>query len=396
MATELKRDRDATALSIAERDRRYALIRSALRERGIDAVIATGSNLVYLGGGLPGERFGVLPAEEGEPFTAVLEWRHLVDIPAQVLLDAQDWVTDLRSSRNPSGVVDRLKELRLENGTVGFAGPFAHQAYAFIQKALPSVSLVDASDVLENVRTIKSAEEIALIDRANDVFTAAVERIHKTARPGMLGREVMQIGLNAMWDAGGDLDSTFSINFGPIPAQNPVLANICLDKRIQDGDIATLTAHSHYLHYAGHSDQEIVFGEPKQRHVDMFESVKKVRQSVLSRVRAGATHRELVDAYGDACRETGFQTSDHSQMHQYGIDVPEFPGRAFRIDDAKGGKGLGGAGNFTLTTGMIYSISPTVVDESTGDLLLGGTSLAVTDDGFQELGVRDVELLVVS
>jgi hypothetical protein len=43
---------------------------------------------------------------------------------------------------------------------------------------------------------------------------------------------------------------------------------------------------------------------------------------------------------------------------------------------------------------MVFSISPTLADEETGELLLGGTSLVVTDDGYQELGARPVELLV--
>jgi Xaa-Pro aminopeptidase len=387
---------DNAPLSVAERDRRYGLIRAAMAERGIGAIIVRGTPLLYLSGGIPGEQFGVLPAEADEPFTEMLEWRHLSDIPASVVLEAQDWITDLRSGRNPGPMVERLKELKLEEGTVGFAGPFPQQAYGFIKKALPSVELVDASDILNDVRTIKSGEELDLIDRANRVFNAAVEAVHAKGRPGMTGSDLMHIGVSAMWDAGGDLDSTFSINFDRVPAQNPVLASICLNKRIEEGDIATLTAHSHYQNYAGHSDQEIAFGDPDPRHLAMFEAVKKVRAAVLSVVRAGATQRDLVDAYTDACTQTGFQTSDHSQIHQYGLDVPEFPGMAYRIDDAKGGKGLGGAGNFTLTSGMVYSISPTVVDEATGDLLLGGTSLAVTNNGYRDLGARDVELLVTS
>lgn len=383
------------SLSLAERDRRYALIRNELSERNIDAVIVGGSHLLYLSNGLPGEMVGILPREETESFTAILPWRFLVDIPKQVLLDAQDWVTDLRSGRAPPPpVIERLKELRVEAGTVGYAGPFSHQLHSALVRAMPGLVLVDASDILNNVRTIKSDEEIALIDRANHIFNAAIARIHAEARPGMLGREVVQIGLNAMWDAGGDIDSAFSFNFGDTPAQNPVLAEICLDRTIHEGDVGTLTAHSHYRHYAGHSDQEIVFGEPKERHVEMFEAVKSVRSQVLERVRAGVTHKDLVETYNSASSETGFETSEHSQMHQYGLDVPEFPGIAYRLKDGKGMRGLGGAGNFRLETGMIYSISPTLIDGPTGDLLLGGTSLAVTENGYRELGAREVELLV--
>jgi Xaa-Pro aminopeptidase len=386
----------AHALSLGERDRRYGMIRAAMQEKGMDALIAAGTHLLYLSGGLPGEFFGILPTRPEDEFEALINWRHLVDIPHEVLLGSQEWVKRVRSGRNAAPLADRLRELRLENGTIGFAGPFSHEAYSVLMKAVPSIKLLDASDILNNVRTIKSPEEIDLIDRANHVFNAAIQRIQEAARPGMLGRDVVRLGLNAMWDAGGDLASTFSFNFGARPAQNPVLAELCLDRRIERGDIGTLTAHSHFHHYAGHSDQEIAFGDPKPHYVKMFEGVKKVRAAVLKRVRAGATQRDLYDAYAAACAEVGYGTSEHAQMHQYGIDVPEFPGPAFRIADNKGGRGLGGGGNFTLVTGMIYSISPTLLDNDTEDLLLGGTSLAVTDDGYRELGARPVDLLVAA
>ena len=232
MVSEIKKVADVAPLSLAERDRRYALIRAALSERNVDALIVTGSQLFYLSGGLPGEIAGLLPTDENEAFAAVISWRYLVDIPKQVMLDAQDWVTELRSARSPApGLIERLKELRLENGTIGYAGPLSFQAHSGIMKALPSVELVEVSDILNNARTLKSGEEIELIDRANQVFNAAITAIHETARPGMLGREVVQIGMNAMMDAGGDIDSAFSFNFGPDPTQNPVLAQYCLDSR---------------------------------------------------------------------------------------------------------------------------------------------------------------------
>src|SRR5204863_3508771 len=137
-----------------------------------------------------------------------------------------------------------------------------------------------------------------------------------------------------------------------------------------------------YGHYAGHSDQEISFGEPKPVHHDMFDAVLQVRDEVLKKVRAGVTHRDLQQAYEEACKHTGFKSSVHSQMHQYGIDVPEFPGPEFKAD---------GPRNFVLKPGMIYSISPTLVAPDGEDTLLGGTSLVVTEDGYRELGDRKVE-----
>ncbi|HXS41088.1 MAG TPA: M24 family metallopeptidase [Stellaceae bacterium] len=385
-------DKTCPPLSVAERDRRYLAIRAALREAGLQGLIVTESHLLYLSNGIWGETYGLLPTEE-EEFEVILPWRYLVDLDPRVVIDSQDWVKRVSSGRDPSPLVARIKQLKLDGARLGFAGALSHQDFSFLMKALPSLELVNAEAILNNIRTIKSNDEIALIDRANQVFNAAIVRICEAARPGMLGREVIALGRAAMWEAGGDLASTFTLNFGARPAQNPLLADITLNSPIKDGDVATLTAHAHFHHYAGHSDQEIVFGTPKPRHVEMFEAVKKVRAGILKEVRPGLTNRELHDCYEACCSGSGFLTSEHSQMHQYGLDVPEFPGPAFKMADPRN-KPLAGGGNFALTKGMVFSISPTLGDGESGELLLGGTSLVISDKGYRELGARPVELLV--
>jgi hypothetical protein len=87
-------------LSLQERDRRYAAIREQLRERGVDCLIVTGSNLFYLTNHLPGEQVGLLPTDPGVPPTVQLNGRHLVDVSPEVLLEAQDWIGDVRNSAN--------------------------------------------------------------------------------------------------------------------------------------------------------------------------------------------------------------------------------------------------------------------------------------------------------
>jgi Xaa-Pro dipeptidase len=175
-------------LTLNERDRRYKAIREQLAQKGVDGVVVTGTNLLYLSNALPGEMFGFLPTDEAGAFTGILTWRYLADVSPQIILDAQDWVRDIRSGRDASPIVERIKELKLENGTIGLAGPVSHGAYRVISSALPSLKIVDVSDVFENVRTTKSAEEIGLLDWANYIFDAAVERVREVGPAGVLGR----------------------------------------------------------------------------------------------------------------------------------------------------------------------------------------------------------------
>jgi Xaa-Pro dipeptidase len=382
-------------LTVDERDRRYARIREALREKGVDCAIATGTNLFYLTNGIPGQRAGLLPASD-EPLTVALNGRHLADLPAEVVVSSQDWVTDVRPGNDAGPLLERIRELKLERGTIGFADAgVPHNLYAQIAKSLPEATLTDVSDVFQNVRTIKSPEELAMIEQANHVFDAGIRGMVQHVRPGMTGAEATREMIKAMWAAGGDLESLISVNFGNVPKQNPVLAELCLERTIQWGDVATLTAHAEYGHYAGHSDQEIVFGEPKPLHREMFQAAVEVRGAVLGAVKPGATQRDLIDTYRQACKQTPFRPSPHSQIHQYGIDVPEFAGPAFRVADTGSEGRLGSVGNFRLEVGMVYSISPTIVAADGEDTILGGTSLVVTESGYRNLGDREVEMLVV-
>src|SRR5579862_819786 len=339
-------------LTRGERDRRYRELRAALKGRGVDCTVVVGTNLFYLTNGISGERMGLFPTDDQHPLLVVVNGRHLVDVPASVILDSQDWVEDVTGANDAGPIVARIQELRLEKGTIGLANKdMALGLHQQLRRALPDAKLVDVSDVFANVRTIKSDEEVALIEQANRVFDAGIERMHERVRPGMTGSEAVREAIQGMWAAGGDLDSTIGFNFGSVAKQNPVLGDLCLTRTIQWGDMGTVTGHSEY---GGHSDQEISFGEPNQLHKEMFDAVLEVRDTVLRHVKPGATQKELEGVYRQACEKTGFKWSVHSQMHQYGVDVTEFPGSAYSVGD-------GDARNYTLAPGMLYSISPTLV-----------------------------------
>src|SRR5213596_2622297 len=144
------------SISLQERDRRYAAVRERLRERGVDAAVLSGTNLFYLPNGLPGERSGVLPTRD-EPIMVAINSRHLADIPASVVEESQDWVKDVRPGNDASPAIDRIKELRLEQGVIGIIESEIRNAfYAQLRSALPGASFVRVDDIFLDLRTIKS------------------------------------------------------------------------------------------------------------------------------------------------------------------------------------------------------------------------------------------------
>jgi Xaa-Pro aminopeptidase len=119
----------------------------------------------------------------------------------------------------------------------------------------------------------------------------------------------------------------------------------------------------------------------------MAEAVRFLRSAVLQQVRPGVKQDALSAAYREAIRETGFRATGATDMHSYGLDVPERPSR--------NGAGWNERVEFTLQPGMVYSISPAVMAPDSEDVVIGGSSLVVTDDGYRELGSRPIELLSI-
>jgi len=379
-------------LSIDERDRRYALLREALRQRGVDCAIVCASNLFYLTNGILGERLGLLPTEVIPP-TVTLHWRNLVDIPPDALHEIQGWVEDLRQGNDASALVERIRELRLEHGVIGLGlatvlgqGGLSHVFYAELQAAFPSARFVDVSDVFLNARAIKSDEEVSMIERANDIFGTAVRAVCERVRPGMLGVRFIQEGTTAMWDAGGDLSSTLVASCGPIAVRQHVVQELSLGRTIEPGDVAILTGLARYGGYAGHGDQEICFGPPSRLRLEMIDAVRFLNDAILKHVRPGAKHSDLGSAYLSAIAETGFRPTGATDLHPYGIDAPERPSRE--------GAAWNDRSDYELQPGMVYSISPAVMAPN-DDVMIGGSSIVVTDTGYRKLVSRAIDLLSI-
>ena len=193
-------------LSLAERDRRWATVRKEMAARGLDAIVLWGwpmmwdfytANARYLCpiGGNAEFNVLVFPAS-GEPVSIVqmptfLEgWR-----------SAQDWVADIRPRKGTwaDSVVTRLKELKLESGKIGmdgYAGPLdpdgwlPHNVHTRLVELLPNARLIAMDDMLEKVRSIKSAEELDVLAKAANLGDLMLATCRDLARPGVKECEV--------------------------------------------------------------------------------------------------------------------------------------------------------------------------------------------------------------
>ncbi len=271
------RDRlELPRMSIAERDRRWATTRQQMRERGIDCLVLWGwpatwdfctANARYLSpiGGNAENNTLIFPLQ-GEPTSFVF-----MPTFVEYWKRAQDWVGDVRCRRGTwaETVVSRLKELKLENATIGMdglAGPLdpdgwvPYSVVEALRAALPNVRFVDLGDLLETTRSVKSAEELTMLEKAAGLGDKMLQACKSRARPGVRESEVYGHMMEAMLADGGEEPTLFLWACDRYPFPHPF--RLPTTRPMEARDIITCEIHPKTGGYFTHVERTFCLGEP--------------------------------------------------------------------------------------------------------------------------------------
>jgi len=191
-------------LSIAERDRRWAVVRSLMRERNLGGLLVAGFRAREMYESYLSDDYNegcvVFPLE-GEP--VVLTWAHLRVLRARWSAERGHplWVKDYRVATTGAHAAQVAREKGLAGGHLGVVGLHSsaptelHGAIpaAWWQEfsgALAGTAFEDISEEFSHLMLVKSAEEIAQVRYAAQAAEAACRVIADVVEPGV-GEEVV-------------------------------------------------------------------------------------------------------------------------------------------------------------------------------------------------------------
>src|SRR5215470_18203274 len=192
-------------LSLAERDRRWARVRSLMRGRGFDGLLVAGFRSremyeTYISDDY-NEGCVVFPLE-GDP--VVLTWAHLRVLRARSSAERGHplWVNDYRVATTGAHAAAVAREKGLANGRLGVVG-LKSSAPTELHGAIPAtwwqeftgvlagVAFEDISEEFSHLMLVKSAEEIAQVRYAAKAAKAACQVIAEVVEPGVGEEAVM-------------------------------------------------------------------------------------------------------------------------------------------------------------------------------------------------------------
>jgi len=305
--------------SLAERDRRWKAIREKMAEEHLDALVcppnlgnstdwqADARYVSHVGGGADAS-IGVVFPLEGD-VTVVATSAHERWGPK-----IQDWVTDVRevNRRYGDGMADRLLELGLEKGRIGVSGlgfgtrtpegTIFHGTYEALRSKLPQAEFVPASDLLQEIRQVKSQEEIDVLQRSVDLVERGLDAQAYWAQPGVPDYVVWAETMHAMFVRGSEL----SVHFNWISGANPGRTLTRPTQRpLEKGDIIIKEIESSVIGYRAQQLRPLAVHECPPMIMELAKLHSEMYDELLAFLHPGVTIGQVVEK----TRELGSQVA---------------------------------------------------------------------------------------
>ncbi|MFM1933374.1 MAG: Xaa-Pro dipeptidase [Bacteroidota bacterium] len=339
-----------TPISAEERKSRVAKAQKLMAEKNIQAIILdAGINMNYYTGisWHPSERsmLAVIPAKGEINFIcpAFEEDRFLEMAPAGTKVSI--WEED----ENPFALTTCvLKGIGIEKGQIGIDEFCRFFIFDGLRKT-SNFQFVNADAITIPCRIIKSAAEIALMQKANDATVKAIQAGIAALSLGCTPRQISQKIAQAHTEQGavhGFASVTFGVatSFPHGSSRKQILKN---------GDVVMLDCGCSVGGYESDITRTIVFGEPSEKQKQIWDLEKKAQQAGFEAAKLGAPAENVDHAARKVVVDAGFGPDykmpglPHRTGHGIGMSGHEW-GNMVRGNKAP------------LEIGMCFSIEPTI------------------------------------
>jgi len=360
---EIQNERFAHPIPNRELKRRWSLVRNAMKEQEIDCLIMQNDNQ-FLSGYI----------------------RYFLDLPANgyrttILFPANEEMTVINhgSANDPPfppdwasrGVKDRISSpymqvLHYTNTNaaeitvkcikdrgykkVGFVclDTISAAFYRYVSENLTHVEMVDASDLVDEIKSVKSPDEIAFIKKTAQLHDYVARMVPEIFKSGRYEYEVR----NEIKKLAADLGSEEqNIILGTDPVRPQIQMPFFENRRIEVGDkMCCLIEVNGPGGFYGELARTWCLSEPSKALLDAFEHAREAQKLVAAMLKPGANPADLFEANNKYLVSKGYAPEGRLFGHGQGYDMVERP--AFVPKET-----------MKLKEGMLFAVHPTAVNQ---------------------------------
>lgn len=304
------------------------------------------------------------------------------------------WIDDVRlwASPNPddegiSLLASILKNLSKRHGRVGVPmGPETHlrmpaNDVVALKTALGSVALVDSTEIIRNLRMVKSEHEIAKHRYICDLVSDAYENFGDVAQAGMSEREILAAHRLDLLQRGADTVPYIVATAAQDGTDDAI--RFPNDRPLVTGDVLFVDTGAEIDGYYCDFDRNFAIGYASDETKRAYELAYRATDAGIAAVRPGVRACDVWQAMADVLASGGATGGGVGRMgHGIGLHNTEWPS-------------LMASDQTVLQEGMILAIEPGY-DFAPGKMMLHEENVVVRENGAELLTRRaPTEILIL-
>ncbi len=302
--------------------------------------------------------------------------------------DIRIWI-DKDGSNPTDDLKNILNELNLKGKNLGIE----YEAYGLtgrntlrLNKSLENYCKIeDKSNLITNLRVVKSTEEIFYVRKAAELADKALEEVWKHAKAGTSESMILSKMNSIIFEGGGDYPANeFIIGSG----KNALLCRYQSEKQIlKNPDQLTIEWAGTYRHYHSAMFRTIPIGKANPKHYKMHEACVEALKNCEKKLKPGNKIGEVFDVHAKTFDDLGY---NKARMNACGYSL----GTTFSPN--------------WMDWPMIYKNNPYIIQpgnvffmhmilmDSESELAMNlGESYLVTKNGIERLGKQKLDLVIL-
>ena len=378
--------------SAAEFTSRISRVREAIRNAGLDWLIAFHPVSIHWLTGSDAKSYQefqclLISAQPG-PITVLTREGERNEFQDDALVD-QLWTYGGPEPEDPIPAFERLADsMGLRNSRVGIEVPayYLHpRHYVRIQQFLGSALVSEPTDLIHDLKLVKSPAELAYIREAARIADTAMTVFADSLVEGATELELAGKVYHSLLTSGSGLAAS-PINL--VSGERSSFSHGAPTHRpLRQGDFGSIEYGATYKRYTSTIGRQFCLGQPTPRMRELYDIVRRASDACIAEIRAGVP---AIVPHEAAQRVIAAAGLDHGRVHTSGYGLaPGFPptwGEPMHM--------FGGS-RYTLQAGMVVTVEPPVF---LGDEFLGARiidNVLVTNDGAELLSGFSRDLIVI-
>jgi len=211
-------------------------------------------------------------------------------------------------------------KIGLELGRPGLSHPNVN----LLKSSFPSdVKFINGETLLEEIRAVKTPEEIEKIKKAVEVVELGMKTAIQTIKPGVKESDIVLEAEYAIRKAGGKIPT---INYAASGKRSGLSHQFATQKIIENGDVIILDIHGSFAGYCADMARTVSCGKVDKEIHQAYAHLLKAEEEIIQLCREGTKLTEIRKVfYRELGQAKGLKFLMGPPLHGIGVTPSELP-----------------------------------------------------------------------